>query len=134
MKRVTTDQTLTAFKEIVKHRGRFPAMLTTDSGTEFTSNVFETFLDENTVIHHLAKPPLKAQVSGRIESAGFNFYIVLARRTLCQISKTENISLHECQRYQTLHRCARRNCRRSKQSVHQSNWLRAKRCQHSQSI
>ncbi len=62
MKRNKASEVLEAFKEIFNSTGRFPAMLTTDAGSEFCANILETFLNSRQTIHHIAKPPLKAQV------------------------------------------------------------------------
>ncbi len=62
MKRNKAAEVLEIFKQIYISSERFPAMLTTDAGSEFCANIFEEFLNSRHTVHHIAKPPLKAQV------------------------------------------------------------------------
>ncbi len=62
LKQNRAGQVLEAFRGLFERTNRLPAMLTTDAGSEFCANNFETFLNAHNVLHHIAKPPLKAQV------------------------------------------------------------------------
>ena len=62
LKRNRADEVSKVLAEIASSRGHFPAVLTTDAGTEFCNGVVETLLKENDVTHHVSPPPLKAQV------------------------------------------------------------------------
>ncbi len=63
MKRNKAGEVFEAFNQIFDSTGWFCSILTTDAGSEFCANILETFLRTHQTAHHIAKPPLKVQVS-----------------------------------------------------------------------
>ncbi|XP_055622859.1 uncharacterized protein K02A2.6-like [Toxorhynchites rutilus septentrionalis] len=81
-KRITTDATLTMFREIFATHG-MSQTLVTDNGRQFISEYFERYCEQNGILH-LKTPPYHPQSNGLVER-----FVDTFKRTLKKITSGE---------------------------------------------